>query len=81
MGPVLVVTRRRAQRPGLELITGLVLIAAGFVPAAFTLIAGIGNTDAWWMPAHVMFAVGIPLATLLSAAARLREPQGSAATR
>jgi hypothetical protein len=66
-GIVLVVTRRRARRPGLELLTGLSLIAAGSVPVVFTLIAGIGNTDAWWMPAHVMFAVGIPLATALSA--------------
>lgn len=66
-GIVLVVTGRRARRPRLELSTGLALIAAGSVPAVFTLISGIGDTDAWWMPAHVMFAVGIPLATILSA--------------
>lgn len=69
-GIVLLVTRQRARRPGLELVTGLALVAAGTLPAAFTLIAGIGDTAAWWMPAHALLAVGISLATLLSGVAR-----------
>ena len=72
-GIVLILARGRAPRPGRELATGLALIAAGALPVAFTLTVGIGNTDAWWMPAHLLLAVGISLATLLSAVAALPE--------
>lgn len=74
-GIVLVATQRLAQRPRFELATGLSLIAAGAVPAAFTLLVGIGDTEAWWMTSHVLLAVGISLATVLSAVRQAQPAQ------
>jgi hypothetical protein len=69
-GLVLVVTHHSAGRPAVELATGLSLIVAGAVPALFVLISGIGFTDAWWMTAHALFALGMPVATVLGAFAQ-----------
>lgn len=63
-GVVLLVGQSRAANPRLDLVVGLALFATAGATALFTVTTGMGNTQAWWMPAHWIVAVGIGLATI-----------------
>ncbi len=65
-GVLLLVTQSRAAVPALDLVTGVALFASAGATAIFAVTTGMGNTEAWWMPAHWILAVGIGLATVAS---------------
>ena len=65
-GLVLLVTQSRAATPRLDLATGLVLFATAGAAAIFTVTTGLGNTEAWWMPAHWILGLGLGAATVAS---------------
>lgn len=65
-GLVLLVTQSRAPIPRLDLATGLVLFATAGAAAIFTLTTGLGNTEAWWVPAHWILGLGLGAATVAS---------------
>jgi hypothetical protein len=66
-GVVLLVTQRIAPNPRLELLTGMLLFASGLATAMFAISSGLPRTDAWWIPAHTLLAIGIGAATVVSA--------------
>lgn len=73
-GIVLLVTQQRAPRPTHELVTGLLLFATGGATVIFTLTTGLSQIDAWWVPAHVLLALGIGAATIVGALASPQPP-------
>ena len=64
-GLVLLVTQSRAPSPPRELATGLLLFAGAGASAMFAITTGLGDTEAWWVPAHVILALGLGAATAL----------------
>jgi hypothetical protein len=66
-GVLLLVTQARAPNPRRELVTGLLLFATAGATAIFTITTGLGEMDAWWVPAHVLLGVGIGAATVVGA--------------
>ena len=65
-GVVLLVTQSRAASPRRELVTGLFLFATAGAAAMFAITTGLPQTEAWWMPAHWILAIGIGGATMTS---------------
>ncbi len=65
-GVVLLVTQSRAASPRRELVTGLFLFATAGAAAMFAITTGLPQTEAWWMPAHWILAIGIGAATMTS---------------
>ena len=63
---VLLVTHARASSPRLDLATGLTLFATAGATALFSVTTGLPRTDAWWMPAHWILAIGLGIATMAS---------------
>lgn len=78
-GVLLLVTQSRAAVPALELVTGTALFAGAGATAIFAATTGMGNTEAWWMPAHWILAIGIGIATITSGFSdgEAREPSGA----
>jgi len=66
-GVVLLVTQAQAPSPRQDLVTGLLLFATGGATAIFAVTTGLPQTDAWWMPAHWILAIGIAAATIVGA--------------
>jgi hypothetical protein len=66
-GVLLLVTQARAPNPRPELVTGLLLFATAGATAIFTITTGLGEMDAWWLPAHVLLGAGIGAATVVGA--------------
>jgi hypothetical protein len=66
-GVLLLVTQARAPDPRRELATGLILFATGGATAIFSITTGLGQMDAWWLPAHALLGVGIGAATVVGA--------------
>ena len=66
-GVLLLVTQGGAPSPRQDLVTGLLLFATGGATVMFAVTSGLSQTDAWWMPAHWILAVGIGLATIVGA--------------
>lgn len=73
-GLVLLVTQSRSPSPPIELSTGLLLFAGAGASAIFAITTGLGETGTWWVPAHVILALGIGAATVLGSV-----PQAAAA--
>ncbi|MGH2401523.1 MAG: hypothetical protein ACRDE6_02330 [Candidatus Limnocylindria bacterium] len=65
-GVLLLVTQSRAVVPALDLVAGVALFAGAGATAIFTATTGMGNTEAWWLPAHWILAVAIGVATVAS---------------
>lgn len=68
-GVLLLVTQAQAPKPRRELATGLLLFATAGATAIFAITTGLGEMDAWWLPAHVLLGAGIGAATVLGASA------------
>ena len=66
-GVLLLVTQARAPNPRHELVTGLLLFATAGATAIFTITSGLGEMDAWWLPAHLLLGAGIGAATVTGA--------------
>ena len=66
-GVLLLATQARAPDPRRELITGLLLFATAGATAIFTITTGLGEMDAWWLPAHLLLGAGIGAATIVGA--------------
>ena len=64
-GLVLLVTQSRASSPTRELATGLLLFAGAGASAMFAVTTGLGDTEAWWVPAHLILALGIGAAVVI----------------
>lgn len=65
-GLVLLVSQSRAASPRIDLATGLALFATAGATAIFSVTTGLGNTEAWWMPAHWILGIGLGIATIAS---------------
>ncbi len=66
-GVLLLATQSSAPHPRRELATGLVLFATAGATAIFAVTSGLGEMDAWWLPAHVLLGAGIGVATVVGA--------------
>lgn len=66
-GVLLLGTQARAPNPRRELVTGLLLFATAGATAIFSITTGLGEMDAWWLPAHLLLGVGIGAATIAGA--------------
>lgn len=76
-GVLLLVTQSGADSPRLDLATGLLLFATGGAAALFSGTTGLGHTEAWWMPAHIIVAIGVGIATIASGMGRVVSSSGS----
>jgi hypothetical protein len=73
-GVVLLVTQSGAPSPRLELVTGLILFAGAGASVMFSVTTGLSQVEAWWVPAHVVLAIGIGAATIASAIPTAQPP-------